>query len=139
MKRRCLNKKHPQYYQYGGRGIKVCDEWLSSFDNFINWAIHNGMEHDLQLDRINNDGNYEPSNCRWVSSAVNIRNQRKIKSTNKSGFRGVSFCKDRNKWEASIKINYVKKMIGRYTTGLEAAKAYDNYVIENKLEHTKNF
>ena len=138
MKRRCLNKSHPQYYQYGGRGIVICKEWLLNYDSFFKWAELNGIKDGLQLDRINNDGNYEPSNCRWVTSSTNIRNQRILKSTNKSGYRGVSFCKSRNRWESSIKINYIKKMIGRYKTAIEAAKAYDGYVLENNLEHTIN-
>jgi len=138
MKRRCLNTNHPQYLQYGGRGISICDDWLNSFDLFYDWSIRNGMKDGLQIDRIHNDGNYEPSNCRWVESITNIRNQRIIKSTNKTGYRGVCYDKSRNKFESSIKINYIKKHLGRFSTALEAAKVYDQYVIDNKLEHTIN-
>ena len=62
MKQRCYNKKNSGYKNYGGRGIKVCDEWLNSFENFYHWAIENGYEENLTIDRIDNDGNYEPIN-----------------------------------------------------------------------------
>ncbi len=75
MKRRCYNQKFKQYKDYGGRGIRVCDEWLKSFKNFYDWAMANGFREDLQIDRIDNDGNYEPSNCRWVSAKENANNR----------------------------------------------------------------
>lgn len=75
MKARCLVITHHAYARYGGRGIKICDEWLNDFKAFYDWAIANGYEQGLQIDRINNDGNYEPSNCRFVTPKVNIRNQ----------------------------------------------------------------
>lgn len=79
MKRRCYNKNHNHYKDYGGRGITVCDEWLYSFRNFYDWAIPNGFSEDLQIDRINNDGNYEPSNCHWVTAKENMNNTRRNK------------------------------------------------------------
>jgi hypothetical protein len=79
MKARCLNKKYSCYHRYGGRGIKVCDEWRSDFKSFFNWCISNGHKKGLQIDRINNDGNYEPSNCRWVSAEVNMQNSSNAK------------------------------------------------------------
>lgn len=71
---RCNNKKQTGYKNYGGRGIKVCDEWLSSFESFYEWAINNGYSEELSIDRINNDGNYEPSNCRWADSYTQQNN-----------------------------------------------------------------
>lgn len=76
MKARCLNPKSTSYKNYGARGIKICDEWLS-FENFHNWAISNGYGDDLQIDRKDNNGNYEPSNCRWVTKTKNMQNQRR--------------------------------------------------------------
>ena len=78
MKVRCNNVKHTHYKSYGGRGICVCTEWMDSYQSFAEWAINNGYSKELTLDRINNDGNYEPSNCRWVT----ITRQANNKSTN---------------------------------------------------------
>lgn len=75
MKSRCNSKTSTSYRLYGARGIAVCDEWLT-FDNFYNWAINNGYDDYLSLDRINNDGNYEPSNCRWATDIEQSRNKR---------------------------------------------------------------
>lgn len=73
MLQRCNNFKCKNY---GGRGITVCDEW-KTFELFYKWATSNGYTDDLQIDRINNDGNYEPSNCRWVTNKQNMRNYRR--------------------------------------------------------------
>jgi len=70
MKQRC--KSHPNY---GGRGITVCEEWSDSYISFKTWATQNNYSPDLCIDRIDNDGNYEPSNCRWATQKVNSRNK----------------------------------------------------------------
>lgn len=76
MKQRCNNPRSISYPHYGGRGIKVCREWAESFQAFYNWAMTHGYADDLQIDRINNDGDYCPENCRWVTPRQNIRNRR---------------------------------------------------------------
>lgn len=71
------SKTHQDYKHYGARGIKVCDEWLSDFQKFYEWSIQNGYKRGLEIDRINNGGNYEPSNCRWVNRSIQMRNTRR--------------------------------------------------------------
>lgn len=82
MKTRCYNKNSPDYKNYGGRGITICDEWLNNFTAFNKWAYENGYKEDAPkmactIDRINNDLGYTPQNCRWVDMAVQNNNKRK--------------------------------------------------------------
>lgn len=81
MKARCDNPNSEKYADYGGRGIKVCEEWHDSFTSFMKWAIENGYDYDAPrnactIDRINVNGDYEPSNCRWADAKTQARNQR---------------------------------------------------------------
>lgn len=79
MKWRCYCEKNTSYERYGGRGIKVCDEWLNDFLPFYNWAMSSGYRDDLTLDRIDNNGDYRPDNCRWVTMKVQDNNKRNNK------------------------------------------------------------
>lgn len=86
MKARCLNPHTKSYKNYGGRGITICEEWINDFKCFYDWAISNGYEENLSIDRIDVNGNYEPSNCRWVDAetqANNTRTNRKIEYNGK--------------------------------------------------------
>ncbi len=81
MKERCYNPNHHAYASYGGRGIEICKEWLDDTESFIKWAYDNGYKEDLtknklSIDRIDVNGNYEPSNCRWVDKDVQNYNKR---------------------------------------------------------------
>ena len=75
MKTRCYYPQSKDYKNYGGRGIKICDEWLN-YDNFRNWSISTGYQEGLTIDRIDNDRNYEPSNCKWITMKEQQRNKR---------------------------------------------------------------
>jgi hypothetical protein len=79
MKSRCYTKSHIRYARYGGRGIKVCEKWKDSFAAFQKWAMENGYNEDLTIDRKDNDKNYEPSNCRWITLAENSKKARLAK------------------------------------------------------------
>jgi hypothetical protein len=74
MKRRCTNPNNKEFGRYGARGITICDEW-QDFMSFYKWAIENNYTEELTLDRIDNNGNYEPSNCRWVTMKEQQRNR----------------------------------------------------------------
>lgn len=82
MKQRCYKKNAKNYKNYGGRGIKICNEWLNNFISFYNWAIKNGYKEDAKrgqftIDRINVNGNYEPNNCRWINIIEQQKNKQK--------------------------------------------------------------
>ena len=80
MKQRCENPNKCNFYNYGGRGITICNEWLE-FIPFRDWALHNGYAEGLQINRIENNGNYEPSNCNWITCLENNKNKRNIKAS----------------------------------------------------------
>lgn len=73
---RCNNSKDISFKNYGGRGIKVCNEWLE-YDNFAKWSLENGFKEGLELDRIDVNGDYEPNNCRYITQLENRRNKRR--------------------------------------------------------------
>jgi len=127
MKQRCYNKKHPQYNDYGKRGIEICNRWLNSFDNFqedMAFCWRQGLE----IDRIDNDGDYFPSNCRWVVREVNNQNRRIKKGS--SMYRGVRFHTRDKSWQAHISVNNKTVHLGTFKAEEEAARAYDSKALE---------
>lgn len=78
---RCSNSSASHYKYYGGRGISVCDEWVRSFEAFYDWCINNGYKDGMEIDRIDVDGDYEPSNCRFISHMINSQTRSNARCT----------------------------------------------------------
>ena len=122
MKSRCYYKRTESYKNYGKRGIKVCDEWLHSYNAFSEWALQNGYDDSLTIDRIDPDGNYCPENCRWTTMSIQEFNKR-MSSRNTSGTTGVSYNKAMKKWVAYIRKDGKQHYLGRYDCIDDAIKA----------------
>lgn len=125
MRQRCNNSKSHDYEHYGGRGIKVCDEW-DDFEAFKEWAMSNGFKEGLVIDRRDNNGNYSPDNCRWVDYSTNEFNRRIFKN-NQTGVTGV--YKRGRKYSAYINKNKKRYMLGTFSTFEQAVNA------RKKAEH----
>jgi len=135
MKARCYNKNNVRYENYGGRGIVICNEWLNDTRAFLKWADENGFKKELSIDRINNDGNYEPSNCKW-SNRFEQQQNKSISRQNKTGYRGVSMYN--GKFSVNLRNNRKYHHVGYYSTAIEAAKAFNAYVVANGFNNTLN-
>ena len=79
IKTRCYNENDPHFERWGKRGIQMCEEWKNDFNAFYDWSMLHGYSDELTIDRIDNNGNYEPSNCRWVTVKEQNRNKRNVK------------------------------------------------------------
>lgn len=79
IKQRCTNKNNPSYHNYGGRGIRIDDKWANDYETFYNWAIKSGYHEGLEIDRIDNDGDYCESNCHFVDKETQANNKRNVK------------------------------------------------------------
>lgn len=140
MKRRCYGKttEYNNNADYVAKGITVCDEWIDDYEAFKKWSLENGYTDELTIDRENNDLGYSPSNCRWTTKAVQTRNTKVLRKGNTSGYRGVSFHTITGMYRARITVDYKQILIGTFDDPLDAAFAYDKYIIENNLEHSTN-
>ena len=118
MLKRCYDSTRREYPYYGGRGIKVCDEWKNDCCVFYRWARDNGYKEGLQLDRINNNGNYCPENCRWVTAKENCSNRR---NTRKITYKGK--VKALSEWAEGLNIPYsvLEDRIYKYKWNIERA------------------
>jgi len=132
MKSRCFDVNQESYPNYGGRGITIQEAWLK-FIPFKAWAIQSGYADNLFLDRRNNDGNYCPDNCRWVTLNIQNRNRRKL-GEHSSKYTGVVWQGSHNKWRAQIRENYKRKFLGYFDCEKLAAETRDNYIVENDLQ-----
>lgn len=118
MKQRCYNENETNYHKYGARGIKVCGEWLDDFMAFRKWALSNGYRDDLTLDRIDFNGNYEPSNCRWATYIQQANNTRK---NHLLTFNGETHTL--TEWSRIVKIKRptIERRINKYGWSVEEA------------------
>ena len=123
---RCYYTKHPRFKDWGGRGIQVCEEWKNDPKSFYVWSINNGYKPGLFLDRINNDGNYEPSNCRFITRTASVNNRRPYKKKSKLPI-GVgcdpNSCRTK-RYIAGIRISNKPIYLGYWSTPEEASKQY---------------
>lgn len=126
MKRRCGNPAYIHYADYGGRGIRICDEW-QNYQAFRDWSLSNGYADSLTIDRIDANGNYEPGNCRWVSRLVQAQNRRNTYTVEYKGATGnlKEMCRRFNVSYQTIKYRMKK--------GFSFAEAIDNF------QHTSPF
>jgi hypothetical protein len=120
MRERCTNPKRKQYKYYGARGIKVCEEWDGSnkFINFYRWSLENGYKEDLTIDRIDNNGNYCPENCRWVDMKTQLNNKRDNRFIYYNGQ-----IKTLAQWSEELNISY-GTLLSRLIRGQSVEKAF---------------
>lgn len=123
MKQRCNNPKNKNYEKYGGRGIKICTEWLNDPKKFFDWAIKNGYKEGLSIDRIDVNGNYEPDNCRWADNETQCLNQR-LRKDNKTGYKGIYYSE--GVYRVQIRRNKKRYYFGSYKTLPETVKVLED-------------
>lgn len=116
IKTRCSNENRKDFQYYGGRNISICDEWRNDFISFYNWAMSNGYQDNLTIDRIDTNGNYEPSNCRWATMKEQSETKRNPIFRNKKGY---SFVTSENRYISYITVN--KKVYKKYSGTMEEA------------------
>ena len=141
IKQRCYNKKSGNYKYYGGRGITMCDEWKNNFQAFYDWAIKNGFDYkknrkEQSLDRIDNNGNYEPSNCRFATMSMqNINMRHKL---SKTGYIGVYVHSSKTTYTGALKVNGKKIFTGNSKSKNECALMRNNYILKHNLYNKLN-
>ena len=136
MKNRCNKPRATGYEYYGAKGISVCSEWESSFKTFEEWALKNGYDDTLSIDRKNSFENYEPANCRWSDSHTQQANK-KISIKNTTGYIGVHVARNKTYYYA---LRTKAKRISKYgfKTSKEAAIGRNEFIIDNSLDHSLN-
>ena len=140
MKRRCYCPNNKNYKYYGARGITVCEEWLNDYNSFKQWALKNGYNENAKrgmctLDRIDNNGNYEPSNCRFTTQSIQNMSMR---HKNTSGYIGVMKHSSGNHWYGQVKIDGKSFYTGKSKDIIEAVKMRNEYIIKHNLPNKLN-
>ena len=125
MNQRCNNPNYTDYKHYGGRGIKICSEWIE-FMPFYNWAILHGFSEDLELDREDSDKDYYPGNCRWVTKEINMKNVKPRYRKNNPGW-GISLT-DCGKYNVQVYQNGKLNYVGNFETHELAKTKRDQFV-----------
>ena len=135
---RCYNPKQTCYDRYGGRGIRVCGRWLEDINNYIE-DMYPTFKKGLTIERIDVNGNYEKSNCKWVDMVTQAHNKDydNIMKYNTTGYIGVWKAKE-NIYVAELKYENKKHRIGRFKTALEGAIAREKYIIKHNLPNLRN-
>lgn len=137
IKKRCECEKSSNYNYYGGRGITMCEEWRTSPKQFIEWALNNGYEIGLEIDRVDNSKSYSPDNCQFITHAENCAIlKRRIRNDNKSGERNIVKTKA-NTYEAYFNSNGKQKFIKTFPTIAQAIKARNNAEIIGNIHDNK--
>ena len=135
---KCLFSRCGKHRSY--KNIEISERW-KKFENFYE-DMNPTYSDDLTIDRIDNDKGYCIENCRWATKTTQARNRGKNRN-NKSGYKGVSKfganTKRKKKYAVEIMVDYKRIRLGYFLTAIDGAKAYDEYIIENDLEHTRNF
>jgi hypothetical protein len=135
MKNRCYLPSNTSYKWYGKRGIIINAVWKKSFKIFYNWAIKNGYEKGLTIDRIDTNGNYTPTNCRFVNRTIQQINKQ---SWHNSTSTYIGVHKARDKWRSRLRVNGRTVDLGDFETEKQAAIIRDKFILENNLEHRLN-
>ena len=130
MKNRCYNPKHKNYLNYNGKGISICDEWKNDFELFYDWSISNGYKKGLSIDRVNNNGNYEPKNCRWVTKREQMWNTSKNKIIE---YKNENRCLA--EWCDILNLNY-ETIQSRFHRGWSIDKSFETPIRKKRPKST---